>query len=181
MCVCVYAYANVIHNVSPSLEFFLLLHFIYSIECEYFIFVRTMFQVRINPGAPIQIVQNGITIRHPALPPVPESPPQPLPPVNPDALATSNLQFPISTQFFGNSAQQQLSNAIRPTSIFVGGRYHKLFKRERNGRPRELNVNNTVTSSLAQNKESIVKREIVKISETGHSNNKVSEYNPESL
>jgi len=87
--------------------------------------------VRINPGAPIQIVQNGVTIRHPALPPVPESPPQPLPPLNLDVLSTS---FPaLPTRFIGNPQQQLSVAAAETSSIFsADGPYHNIFKRERN-------------------------------------------------
>ena len=123
--------------------------------------VRTTFQVRINPGAPIQIVQNGLTIRHPALPPVPESPPQPLPPLNFDIFTTP---FP---------ALQRLPAAPRPSSIFADGPYHNLFKREKN-ESKKRDIKNETVSNLTESKKSIMKRDIEKTSkEANTSDSKV--------
>ncbi|XP_020300259.1 uncharacterized protein LOC109863952 [Pseudomyrmex gracilis] len=127
-------------------------------------------QVKINPGAPIQIVQNGVTIRHPALPPVPESPPQPLPPLNLDVLSTT---YPaLASQFISNPVQQQLSVAAGPSSIFPSGSYHNLFKREKNeSRKRDIH-DEAVASDLT--KKSVEKRDAAKASEAADSDNKVS-------
>ncbi|EZA55910.1 Neuronal pentraxin-2 [Ooceraea biroi] len=123
-------------------------------------------QVKINPGAPIQIVQNGITIRHPALPPVPESPPQPLPPLNLDVLTTS---FPtLPTQFISNPVQQQLPAGAGTSSIFpVDGSYHNIFKREKNESKRRNIKNGTMVSSLTESeKPKITKRNAEKVPES---------------
>nr|XP_034184872.1 uncharacterized protein LOC117606483 [Osmia lignaria] len=91
-------------------------------------------QVKLNPGAPVQIVQGGVTLRHPALIPR-DPPPQPFPPANPSsAPAAFTLQ---SSQFFGN-----LQSAVSPPSNGIGGNfpdgsYHNLFKREKNSVEKE--------------------------------------------
>lgn len=127
------------------------------------------FQVKINPGAPIQIIQNGLTIRHPALPPIPESPPQPLPPLNLDVFST-----PLPAQF-GNPTQQRLPIATGLSSIFTDGSYHNLFKRERSESKRRDLKDETVMSSLSESEKSIAKRDIEKTTkEAGGSDNKVS-------
>ncbi|XP_070157495.1 uncharacterized protein B6 isoform X2 [Polyergus mexicanus] len=119
-------------------------------------------QVKINPGATIQIVQNGLTIRHPALPPAPESPPQPLPPLNLDIFSTA---FPPSpTQFISPSQ----------SSIFADGFYRNLFKREKNDSKKRNIKNETVISSLIESEKLIAKRDTDEISKTNSSNGKVS-------
>ncbi|XP_011881276.1 PREDICTED: uncharacterized protein LOC105569427 [Vollenhovia emeryi] len=118
-------------------------------------------QVKINPGAGIQIVQNGLTIRHPALPPVPESPPQPLPPLNLDVFTTP---FPALPTQFGNPTQQRLPVAPGPSSIFADGPYHNLFKRERSeSRKRDIK-NETAVSGLTEPEKSVAKRDTEKTS-----------------
>jgi hypothetical protein len=123
------------------------------------------FQVKINPGAPIQIVQNGITIRHPALPPVPESPPQPLPPLNLEVLTTS---FPaLPTQFISNPQQQLSVAAAGTSSIFsADGPYHNIFKRERN-EPKKREVGDeTAVLHASESQKEIAKRSAEKPAET---------------
>lgn len=121
-----------------------------------------MFQVKINPGATIQIVQNGLTIRHPALPPVPESPPQPLPPLNLDVFSTA---FPPSqTQFISPSQ----------SSIFADGLYRNLFKREKNDSKKRNIKDETIISSLTESEKSIAKRDTDETSKADNSNGKVS-------
>ncbi|XP_072762129.1 uncharacterized protein B6 [Anoplolepis gracilipes] len=119
-------------------------------------------QVKINPGAPIQIVRNGLTIRHPALPPAPESPPQPLPPLNLDVFSTA---FPPSQTQFVNPSQ---------SSIFADGPYRNLFKRERNISKKRNIKDETVISSLTESKKSIAKRDIDKTLKTEIFDDKVS-------
>lgn len=138
-----------------------------------------MFQVKINPGAPIQIVQNGLTIRHPVLPPVPESPPQPLPPLNLDVLST--VYPALETQFFGNSAQQQLPAAAGPTSFYADGTYHNLFKREKDGSKRRTLKDETVVSSLTKSERPIAKRDTEKTSRADSSDGKVRTIETESI
>jgi len=123
------------------------------------------FQVKINPGAPIQIVQNGITIRHPALPPVPESPPQPLPPLNLDVLTTS---FPaLPTQFISNPQQQLSIAAAGTSSIFsADGPYHNIFKRERNEPKRREVGDETAVLHASESQKEIAKRSAEKPAET---------------
>ncbi|KMQ93442.1 neuronal pentraxin-2 [Lasius niger] len=105
-------------------------------------------QVKINPGAPIQIVQNGLTLRHPALPPIPESPPQPLPPLNLDVFSTAPTQFISPSQ----------------SSIFADGLYRNLFKREKNDSKKRNIKDETVISSLTESEKSIAKRDTDKTS-----------------
>ncbi|EFN89054.1 Neuronal pentraxin-2 [Harpegnathos saltator] len=116
--------------------------------------INTQGCVKINPGAAIQLVRNGVTIRHPALPPIsPESPPpQPLPPLNLDVLSTA---FPnVPTRFFGN-----------PSSLFPGGTYHNLFKREKNeSSKRRTFKDETVVSSLIKSERPVAKRDTEKSS-----------------
>ncbi|XP_015430576.1 PREDICTED: uncharacterized protein LOC107187085 [Dufourea novaeangliae] len=86
-------------------------------------------QVKINPGSPLQIVQGGVTLRHPSV--IPRNPPpQPLPPVNPDAVPSA---FPLqSSQLFG-TLQPSLASANGITAAgmsFGDGLYRNLFKRE---------------------------------------------------
>lgn len=131
--------------------------------------------MKINPGASIQIVQNGVTIRHPALPPVPESPPQPLPPLNLDVLSTA---YPaLATSFIGNPAQQQLPIVARPSSIFPDEPYHNLFKREKSESRKRNTKDETVVSSVSESEKSVVKRDIKKASQIGSSDGKVSAIN----
>lgn len=125
--------------------------------------------MKINPGASIQIVQNGLTIRHPALPPVPESPPQPLPPLNLDIYTT-----PFPPQF-NSPTQQRLPAAPGSSSIFADGVYHNLFKREKSeSRKRDIK-SETVVSSLTESEKSVAKRDTEKTSkEANSSDGKVS-------
>ncbi|KAL6430713.1 hypothetical protein ACFW04_006934 [Cataglyphis niger] len=119
-------------------------------------------QVKINPGATIQIVQNGLTIRHPALPPVPESPPQPLPPLNLDVFSTA---FPPSQIQFISPSQ---------SSIFADGLYRNLFKREKNDSKKRNIKDETIISSLTESEKSIAKRDTDETSKVDNSNGKVS-------
>ncbi|XP_076230707.1 pentraxin-related protein b6 [Nomia melanderi] len=86
-------------------------------------------QVKLNPGAPLQIVKGGVTLRHPAL--APQQPlPQPLPPINPDAIPSA---FPLrTTQLFGNLQPSLPSpNGITGAEMnFADGPYRALYKRE---------------------------------------------------
>ncbi|XP_054011862.1 uncharacterized protein LOC128894245 [Hylaeus anthracinus] len=90
-------------------------------------------QVKINPGSPLQIVQGGVTLRHPALVPR-DPPPQPLPPVNPESVSSA---FPLqSSQFFGNlqpaAGLQHSPNGLTGAGLsFADGPYRNLFKREK--------------------------------------------------
>lgn len=122
----------------------------------------------------IQIVQNGVTIRHPELP-IPESPPQPLPPLNLDVLSTAFP--PLVTSFIGNPAQQQLSTVARPSFIFPDESYHNLFKRERNESKKRNIKDETVISRLTESEKSTVKRDIKETSQISNSNGKVSVIN----
>lgn len=132
--------------------------------------VSCVLQVKINPGATIQIVQNGLTIRHPALPPVPESPLQ-LPPLNLDVFTTP---FPPLPTQFGNPTQQRLPAVPGASSIFADGSYHNLFKRERSESKKRDIKTEAVTSNLTESKKSVAKRDIEKISkEAGGSDDKV--------
>nr|XP_012135863.1 PREDICTED: uncharacterized protein LOC105661904 isoform X1 [Megachile rotundata] len=86
-------------------------------------------QIKLNPGAPVQIVRGGVTMRHPALIPR-DPPPQPFPPANLPAVSTA---FPLrASQFFGNpqpAVASPSSNGI--SGNFADGSYHNLFKREK--------------------------------------------------
>ncbi|XP_076633052.1 pentraxin-related protein b6 [Colletes latitarsis] len=89
-------------------------------------------QVKLNPGTPLQIVQGGVTLRHPSL--VPRNPPpQPLPPVNPESISSA---FPLqSSQFFGSlqpAAGLHSTNGLTDAGAsFADGPYRNLFKREK--------------------------------------------------
>lgn len=124
--------------------------------------------MKINPGTPIQIVQNGITLRHPALPPHPESPPQPLPPINPDAISTN---FPSSlapiTETFQRVPQFYTDGVQRlPGFRFIGNtNYHDIFKREKKIFKRQDDFDKASTTNTTVL--SIVKRHIVDEKSTG--------------
>ncbi|KAK1116497.1 hypothetical protein K0M31_018961 [Melipona bicolor] len=110
---------------------------------------KEKFQVKINPGSPLQIVQGGVTLRHPAV--IPRNPvPQPLPPANPNSVATA---FPLqSSQFFGNLP----SSVDLPTaSVAASPSLHSLFKREKDSSAIE-----TDESDATARVSSVAKREI---------------------
>ncbi|XP_033223058.1 uncharacterized protein LOC117176830 [Belonocnema kinseyi] len=112
-------------------------------------------QVKINPGAHVQIVQNGVTLRHPSIPTAQAPLPQPFPPANPIPVSTpspaSNLisRYPSilntyrPTQYFGTNTPQfsSLPSPINPINgySFVDRRYRNvagqkmLSKRENAG------------------------------------------------
>jgi hypothetical protein len=68
--------------------------------------------VKINPGAHIQIVQNGVTLRHPSLP-VPQASPQPLPPAILPAQPTPDPNI--------NSLPANLPFDFAKTLVGIGG------------------------------------------------------------
>ncbi|XP_076684094.1 pentraxin-related protein b6 [Andrena cerasifolii] len=116
-------------------------------------------QVKINPGSPLQIVQGGVTLRHPSL--IPRNPPpQPLPPTNQDSIPTA---FPLqSSQFFGNpqpTINLPLSNGISGTGVsFADGPYRNLFKREKDSPTSESSSEELDDSGLEVTEKSIRKR-----------------------
>lgn len=102
--------------------------------------------MKINPGAHLQIIQNGVTLRHPLLPPAPESFQQPLPPANrlPVMTATAVPQINpylatyrgqiYAPKFFPGNRLPQIQDHLNPLSLpvngfnFVDRRYRDLFK-----------------------------------------------------
>lgn len=98
--------------------------------------------MKINPGAHLQIMQNGVTLRHPSIPNPQAPPPQPFPPANPIPISTpsptSNLisRYPSilntyrPTQFFGMNTPQlsSLPSPINPINgySFVDRRYRNI-------------------------------------------------------
>ena len=88
--------------------------------------------MKINPGAHIQIVKNGVTLRHPSLPHPPVPPPQPFPPANPISTISSTpkivpefssiLNSYRPTQIFGNNLQQIPINGYS----FIDRRYRNI-------------------------------------------------------
>ncbi|KAI4491120.1 hypothetical protein M0802_010430 [Mischocyttarus mexicanus] len=105
-------------------------------------------QVKINPGAALQIVRNGVIMRHPALPPQRELPAQPFPPANLENLSTM-IPFASPSPSLPVTLQQDSGIYVnilgRPTIA-----YHELFKREKNLSKRENledKIDTTVTSS----------------------------------
>lgn len=88
-----------------------------------------VFQVKLNPGSPLQIVKGGVTLRHPAL--APQQPlPQPLPPINSDAIQSA---YPLrAAQLFGNLQPSLNSpNGISGVEMnYADGPYRNLYKRE---------------------------------------------------
>lgn len=107
--------------------------------------------MKINPGAHLQIVKDGLTLRHPVLPPAPMSPPQPYPPRNPDPMPSPLPPQQISgvpgfakayapTQFFGSRGPQILAEIPSNSAsgfTFLDGRYRNLFKRDKSLAKRE--------------------------------------------
>ncbi|XP_043521494.1 uncharacterized protein LOC122534680 isoform X1 [Frieseomelitta varia] len=87
-------------------------------------------QVKINPGSPLQIVQSGVILRHPAV--IPRNPaPQPLPPANPNSVVAT--AFPLqSSQFFGSlRSGVGLPSASGITDVAASPSFRSLFKREK--------------------------------------------------
>ncbi|OAD54535.1 hypothetical protein WN48_06590 [Eufriesea mexicana] len=123
-------------------------------------------QVKINPGSPLQIVQGGVTLRHPAV--IPRNPPpQPFPPANPNSVSAA---YPLqSTQYFGNlppSADLPSANRIITDASSTNGPY-RLFKREKNSSELEAEseqpdsrIHETTTE-----KSKLEKRDVAEVSE----------------
>ncbi|XP_015586506.1 uncharacterized protein LOC107263622 [Cephus cinctus] len=145
-------------------------------------------QVKINPGVQVQINQNGVTLRHPNIPPQQEPAPQPFPPPNPDSLAAlSTASPPISgipsygnsfrtTQFFGNLASplgripqvaqlpqlSQTNPAAANGFSFVNGQYHNLFKRDKSAaQPGDSHQDDLIAAVESTELKKLVKRETV--------------------
>ncbi|KAG7212707.1 hypothetical protein KM043_012978 [Ampulex compressa] len=114
-------------------------------------------QVKINPGATLQIVKNGVTLRHPALPMSQNPPPQPFPPVNPESLAP--IYPTLSSQLFGNSVRRPPSAG--GLALSLDGRYHNLFKREKDSSNMESEEEEDATSMQAEadSEKLVVKRD----------------------
>ncbi|XP_060829810.1 uncharacterized protein LOC132914599 [Bombus pascuorum] len=111
-------------------------------------------QVKINPGSPLQIVQGGVTLRHPAV--IPRKPsPQPFPPANPNSVSAA---FPLqSSQFFGNlRSSVSLPPASEITDVGASS-YHNLFKREKDSSAVEAESNES--DSSAEQASSVAKRQ----------------------
>lgn len=97
--------------------------------------------MKINPGAHIQLVKNGLTLRHPLLPPQPEAPPQPLPPAlslapaQPAPFATSFRDPENAQRFFTEKRLPRISGFGEPIEnapvngfSFVDRRYRDIFR-----------------------------------------------------
>lgn len=113
------------------------------------------FQVKINPGSPLQIVQGGVTLRHPAV--IPRDPaPQPFPPANPNSVSAA---FPLqSSQFFGNLRSSVSLPPASETTDVGASSYHNLFKREKDSSAVEAKSNES--DSSAEQASSVAKRQI---------------------
>ncbi|XP_076167921.1 pentraxin-related protein b6 [Ptiloglossa arizonensis] len=134
-------------------------------------------QVKLNPGSPLQIVQGGVTLRHPGV--VPRKPPlQPLPPVNPDSISSA---FPLqSSQFFGNlqpAAGLHPTNGLSGAGLnFADGPYRNLFKREKDSSS-DGTTSGELDSSLevsTVSEKSTKKRETEQVTEGERSDDKVT-------
>lgn len=128
------------------------------------------FQIKLNPGTPLQIIQDGVTLRHPALIPR-HPPPQPLPPANPNSVSTA---FPLqSTHFFGNlqSGTVDLPSASGITSTGANNPYRNLFKREENS----LGVESEEEKSYSSFEETVIQVGKSTIEKRGVKKNGVSE------
>ncbi|XP_050596542.1 uncharacterized protein LOC126925238 [Bombus affinis] len=128
-------------------------------------------QVKINPGSPLQIVQGGVTLRHPAV--IPRNPsPQPFPPANPNSVSAA---FPLqSSQFFGNLRSSVSLPPASETTDIGASSYHNLFKREKDSSAVEAESNES--DSSAEQASSVAKRQIDKetVSEGKPSDGKVT-------
>ncbi|XP_071874524.1 pentraxin-related protein b6 [Bombus fervidus] len=111
-------------------------------------------QVKINPGSPLQIVQGGVTLRHPAV--IPRKPsPQPFPPANPNSVSAA---FPLqSSQFFGNLRSSISLPPASETTDVGASSYHNLFKREKDSSAVEAESNES--DSSAEQASSLAKRQ----------------------
>lgn len=76
--------------------------------------------MKVNPGAHIQLMQNGVTLRHPSLPPHPASAPQPLPPAI--IASPSTIAPPLPSVSPYDFAQQLVSiGSPRPPTQLIAG------------------------------------------------------------
>ncbi|CAK9803363.1 Neuronal pentraxin-1 [Anthophora quadrimaculata] len=124
-------------------------------------------RVKINPGSPVQIIQSGVTLRHPAVIPR-HPPPQPYPPANSNSASPTAFSLQ-SSQFFGNlqpTAALPTANGIPGEGVnLADSPYHNLFKREKNSASVEIENDEELDSSLEKTytKKSVTKkREIEK-------------------
>lgn len=127
------------------------------------------FQIKLNPGTPLQIIQDGVTLRHPSLIPR-HPPPQPLPPANPNSVSTA---FPLqSTHFFGNlQSTVGLPSASGITNTADSSPYRNLFKREENS----LGVESEEEKSYSSFEETVIQVGKSTIEKRGIEKNGVSE------
>ncbi|KOC67748.1 Neuronal pentraxin-1 [Habropoda laboriosa] len=108
--------------------------------------------VKINPGSPVQIIQSGVTLRHPAV--IPRNPPpQPYPPANSNSVTATT--FPLqSSQFFGNlqpTVALPSANRISGAGVnLADSPYHNLFKREKNSASGEIESEEELDTSLEE-------------------------------
>ncbi|XP_034938231.1 uncharacterized protein b6 [Chelonus insularis] len=140
-------------------------------------------QVKLNPGANLQIVKNGVILRHPSLPP--PSVPMILPPVNPSTplpIPPPSTSFKSSygtTQFFPKRFPSVFTfstpkNPIDDYSFstpkapidhynsFVDSQYHNLFKRDKISSKRSSDEGSDDVLKIEQfeSKKEISKREV---------------------
>ncbi|XP_063988566.1 uncharacterized protein LOC135168382 [Diachasmimorpha longicaudata] len=125
-------------------------------------------QVKLNPGVTLQIIQNGVTIRHPSVPAPPV--PMPFPPPNPDVKlplpSSTPLPFytPIygTSQFFGKRYPTFSSSTPQPLNEFgfVNSQYD-IFRRDKNLFKRDSTKDEDTAKSVEQfeSKKTIAKRQ----------------------
>ncbi|XP_066584528.1 uncharacterized protein [Prorops nasuta] len=134
-------------------------------------------QVKINPGAPLQIVQNGVTLRHPAFPAPQEPPAQPFPPINPEALPTAFPVSALSNAFPTSSLYGPTIGSLkRPRIRFVqSSPYRAILKREKYLFKRDnIDQESSASLNMQQKDEEKVEKSIVKRQSDGSLDHQVS-------
>lgn len=97
-------------------------------------------QVKLNPGTNIQILQNGVTLRHPSVP-IPKIQ-MPYPPINPTTelppLSQSTIQpllYTPTNNIYGKRFPSLISLSTTESTNdygYIDGQYHNLYKRDKN-------------------------------------------------
>lgn len=130
------------------------------------------FKVKLNPGVNIQVVQNGVTLRHPSIPlpkvPMPYPPPNP---TTPESIIPQSTLQPYGTPSYGTNffgkrfpTLVSLSTTEPPSNdySYLDGQYHNLYKRDKILTRRQSNDEDNDSSSSIdafESKKKIVKRE----------------------
>lgn len=140
--------------------------------------VSFFFQVKINPGSHIQIVKNGVTLRHPSIPSSQMPAQQPFPPANPIPIPTPSSPsqnlipgfLPVlnsyKPQFFSNKIPQipsltsSIANPVNGYN-FIDRRYRHIVRQPKSLSKRD-NTDEEITETKYPSNEDKVCKNIIK-------------------